>query len=60
MHDPSYGLTNIVSRLPLKGVNSVFLKKLQLDLITPIDPLFLVDFLKVTEVRHNQMWPTGL
>jgi hypothetical protein len=60
MHDPSYGLTNIVSRLPLKGVNSVFLKKLQLDLITPIDPFFLVDFLKVTEVRHNRMWPTGL
>jgi len=60
MHDPSYGLTNIVSRLPLKGVNSVFLKKLQLDLITPIDPFFLVDSLKVTEVRHNRMWPTGL
>jgi len=60
MHAPSYGLTNIVSRLPLKGVNSVFLKKLQLDLITPIDPFFLVDFLKVTEVRHNRMWPTGL
>lgn len=60
MLDPSYGLTNIVSRLPLKGVNSVFLKKLRLDLITPIDPLFLVDFLKVTEVRHNRMRPTGL
>ena len=60
MHDPSYGLTNIVSGLTLKGVNSVFLKKLRLDLITPIDPLFLVDFLKVTEVRHNRMRPTGL
>ena len=60
MHDPSYGLTNIVSRLPLKGVNSVFLKKLRLDLITPIDSLFLLDFLKVTEVRHNRMRPPGL
>lgn len=60
MLDPSYGLTNIVSRLPLKGVNSVFLKKLRLDLITPIDPLFLADFLKVREVRHNRMRPLGL
>lgn len=60
MLDPSYGLTNIVNRLPLKGDNSVFLKKLRLDLITPSDPLFLVDFLQVTKVRHNRMRPVGL
>jgi hypothetical protein len=60
MLNPPYGLTNIVSRLPLKGVNSVFLKKLRLDLITPIDPLFLEGFLKVTAMRHNRMRPPGL
>ena len=43
MLNPSHGLTNIVSKLPIKGVNSVFLKKLRLDLIKSADPLFLVD-----------------
>ena len=60
MLDPSYGFTNIVSKLPIKGVNSVFLKKLRLDLIKSVDSLFLEGFLKVTAVRHNQMRPPGL
>jgi hypothetical protein len=41
MLDPSYGLTNIVSKLPIKGINSLFLKKLRLDLLKPIGSLFL-------------------
>ena len=60
MLDPSYGFTNIVSKLPIKGVNSVFLKKLRLDLIISADPLFLVDSPKVTAARHNRTRPTGL
>ena len=60
MLDPPYSLTNIVSKLLIKGINSVFLKKLRLDLIQSVYPLFLVGSLKVTAVRHTRTRQTGL